>query len=81
MPKKPASKANKEMDQAIANLKAALASHGGDIELVSFAKGTATVRLSGACHGCPLAAATLRNTVERYLTANVPGVKRVVAAE
>ncbi len=81
MPKKPAKKAKNPLDEAIARLKTALATHGGDIELVSFARGTAKVRLSGACHGCPMAAATLRDTVEKYLVSKVPGVKRVVAAD
>ncbi|MDD5251377.1 MAG: NifU family protein [Patescibacteria group bacterium] len=66
---------------AIAALKKALATHGGDVELVSFSRGTVKVRLQGACSGCPMAAMTLRDTVERYLVAKVPGVKRVVAVE
>ncbi len=38
--------------------------HGGSVELVSFAENTATVKLGGACVGCPLSAATLKGWVE-----------------
>jgi Fe-S cluster biogenesis protein NfuA len=70
-----------ELTAAIVRLRRALATHGGDIQLVSFVRGTVKVRLTGACHGCPMAAMTLRDTVEKYLVAKVPGVRKVVAVE
>jgi Fe-S cluster biogenesis protein NfuA len=70
-----------ELGAAMANLKRALESHGGGIELISFREGTVKVRLRGACVGCPMASMTLKHTVEAYLKANVPGVRRVVAVE
>jgi Fe-S cluster biogenesis protein NfuA len=39
-------------------------SHGGSIELVSVSGHTVTVRMSGACHGCPAAGSTLYDKLE-----------------
>ena len=58
-----------------------LQSHGGDVELVNVntESGTVTVRLMGACAGCPSARLTLRAGVERLLREAVPEVKEVLA--
>ena len=56
------------------------ASHGGLIELVSVVGHTVTVRMSGACHGCPGAASTLRDVLERELRERV-GEQVVVSCE
>jgi len=42
-------------------------SHGGSIELVSVVGHTVTVRMSGACHGCPAAASTLHDNLQHEL--------------
>jgi Fe-S cluster biogenesis protein NfuA len=42
-------------------------SHGGSIELVSVKGDTVTVRMSGACHGCPAAESTLHDNLQREL--------------
>lgn len=47
------------------------ASHGGSIGLVSVVGNHVTVRMSGACHGCPAAASTLRDVFERELRRRV----------
>jgi Fe-S cluster biogenesis protein NfuA len=47
------------------------ASHGGSIELVSVVGHNVTVRMLGACHGCPAAASTLRDVLERELRQRV----------
>ena len=51
---------------------------GGDIDLVSYEDGVVTVRLRGACSGCPHAAMTLKMGVERFLKEHVPEVTEVV---
>jgi Fe-S cluster biogenesis protein NfuA len=51
---------------------------GGDIDLVSYEDGVVTVRLRGACSGCPHAAMTLKMGVERFLKQHVPEVTEVV---
>ncbi|MFZ1160867.1 NifU family protein [Mycobacterium sp.] len=42
-------------------------SHGGSIELVSVESDSVNVRLLGACHGCPAAASTLHDNLQREL--------------
>jgi len=42
-------------------------SHGGSIELVSVDGNTVTVRMSGACHGCPAAESTLHDKLQGEL--------------
>ena len=60
-----------------------LQTHGGDIELVSVdeSTGVVSVRLQGACQGCPGAAMTLEVGVGRHLKEHVPQVKEVVTVD
>ncbi len=61
----------------------ALQQDGGDIELVAIDEetGVISVRLVGACRGCPHAGITLKNGVERYLKENIEQVTEVVSVE
>jgi Fe-S cluster biogenesis protein NfuA len=54
-------------------------SHGGDIRLVAAAGGVVTVRLGGACHGCPAARLTMRHRLERELRRRYPSLRGVSA--
>ncbi len=54
---------------------------GGDIELIGVKGGVVTIRLFGACDGCPMSPVTLRAGVERILKEEVPEVREVVALE
>ena len=64
------------------NVRVALQSHGGDVELVGIDEdNTVRVRLQGACQGCPGAAMTMKMGIERILKEKVPEVKEVVAVE
>jgi Fe-S cluster biogenesis protein NfuA len=60
-----------------------LQADGGDIELVEADEptGKISVRLQGACSGCPSAAMTLKMGVERRLKQRVPAVKEVVSVQ
>ena len=60
-----------------------LQADGGDIELVGVDEqtGKVSVRLQGACKGCPGAQMTLKMGVERKLKEEVPEVTEVVAVE
>ena len=51
---------------------------GGDVEFVKFENGIVYVRLVGACAGCAMQDATLKDGLEALLLEEVPGVVEVV---
>jgi Fe-S cluster biogenesis protein NfuA len=55
-----------------------LQSHGGDIDLIDVKDSKVYVRLTGACGGCPMAAMTLKQGVERALKATFPNLEEVI---
>jgi Fe-S cluster biogenesis protein NfuA len=64
--------------KAIQDVRPSLQADGGDIEFVRVTEdGKVTVRLKGACNGCPMAQMTLKQGVEQYLKKAVPGVTAV----
>jgi len=66
----------------IGQIRPMLQGHGGDIELVSIEDDkTVKVKLQGACAGCPGAAMTLKQGVERIMKEKIPQVKEVVAVD
>ena len=68
-----------EVASVIQQLRPAIQSDGGDIELVDVGDdGTVSVRLHGACIGCPSAAQTLKLGVEQSLRDAIPEVTRVI---
>jgi NFU1 iron-sulfur cluster scaffold homolog, mitochondrial len=54
-------------------------SHGGTIELVAVNGPDVTVRLSGACRGCPAADSTLTDRLQRELRRRVGDQVRVIS--
>lgn len=59
-----------------------LQADGGDVELVDVDdEGVVSVRLVGACRGCPGATMTLRIGIERILKQQVPEIKMVEAVQ
>ncbi len=67
--------------QVIDQIRPFLQQDGGDIELVGVEEstGVVSVRLEGACKGCPGAQMTLKMGVERQLKEKVPEVTEVIA--
>ena len=65
----------------IEEIRPMLQADGGDIELVDVAEdtGIVSVRLQGACKGCPGAQMTLKMGVERKLKQEIPEVTSVEA--
>ena len=68
-----------KVEAALEKIRPALRADGGDVELVDVKDGVATVRLTGACGGCPMATMTLRMGVERVIKKEVPEIKELVA--
>jgi Fe-S cluster biogenesis protein NfuA len=70
---------NKKVQEIIDMIRPALQADGGDVELVDVVDGVVQVRLKGACHGCPSAAITLHQGIERFLKEKIPEVVKVEA--
>lgn len=67
-------------EAALASVRPLARAHGGEIELVDVDEGVVSVRLHGACHGCPSSTATLRGGIERALAERLPGFVRLEVA-
>lgn len=69
----------KQVAEIIQQLRPAVQGDGGDLELVDVDdRGVVSVRLHGACIGCPSAAMTLKMGVEQTLKERLPKIKEVV---
>ena len=65
---------------ALEEIRPALQADGGDVELVDVTEdGVVQVRLTGACHGCPMAQMTLQAGIEKTIKSYVPEIKSVEA--
>ena len=69
-----------EVQKAINLVRPNLQADGGDVELVDVsADGVVKVKLTGACHGCPMSQMTLKMSIEKIIKQEVPGIKEVVS--
>ncbi len=69
-----------QVREVLEELRPALQMDGGDVELIGVDGGVVTVRLLGACGGCPMATMTLVGFVEERLKQRIPEVREVVSA-
>ena len=79
----PQESAADKVAELIQQIRPQLQADGGDIELAGFDENTGqvSVRLQGACKGCPGAVMTLKMGVERYLKERIPEVSEVVSVD
>ena len=64
---------------ALENVRPHLQDDGGDVEFVSVdEEGVVSVKLTGACGGCPHAQMTLKMGIESMLKQEIPEVTSVV---
>ncbi|HEY41787.1 MAG TPA: NifU family protein [Dehalococcoidia bacterium] len=70
---------NEKVEAVLNEIRPALQADGGDVELVGVNDGMVSLRLTGACAGCPMSTMTLKMGIERILKEKLPEVKEVVA--
>ena len=69
-----------QVDKVLQQVRVNLQVHGGDVELVDVSEaGVVSVRLQGACRGCPMAQQTLKMGIEAMLKEELPEVESVQA--
>ena len=69
-----------QVQTAIQDIRPSLQADGGDIELIAVGEdGTVSVKLKGACAGCPMSQMTLSYGVEKHLKKVIPDVTSVIA--
>jgi Fe-S cluster biogenesis protein NfuA len=77
-----ASDLQERVSRIIDLIRPAVQSDGGDVELVGVdSHGAVTIRLHGACVGCPSSQMTLKMGIERNLKDHVPEVTSVAAVD
>ena len=70
----------KQVQGVLDEIRPALQSHGGDVELVDVDEdGTVKVKLKGACGGCPMSRITLKSGIENRMKKVIPEIKCVEA--
>jgi Fe-S cluster biogenesis protein NfuA len=68
------------VEEVLGVIRPRLQADGGDVQLVEVSeKGVVSVRLVGACRGCPGATMTLKVGIERILKQHIPHIKSVEA--
>ncbi len=69
-----------KVEEALKEVRPMLQADGGDVELVDVTEdGKISLRLTGACGGCPMSQMTLKMGIERILKKRVPEIKEVNA--
>jgi len=68
-----------KVEEVLNQIRPSLLADGGDVELVDVKDGIVSVKLTGACAGCPMSTITLKNGIERLLKEEIPGIKEVAA--
>lgn len=68
-----------KVEEVLNQIRPSLRADGGDVELVDVQDGIVSVKLTGACAGCPMSTITLKNGIERILKEEISGVKEVVS--
>lgn len=68
-----------QVEAALDTIRPAIAMDGGNVELLDIEDGVVTLRMMGACGGCPMSTMTLKQGIEQRLRETVRGITRVDA--
>lgn len=71
------------VEAALGEIRPALQMDGGDCEIVDIdeSQGRLSLRLVGACGGCPMSTLTLKSGIERMVRERVPAIRQVETVE
>ena len=72
-----AKNAKEKIREVLGELRPSLKRHGGNVALKSWKGGAVTLRVQGACRGCPMSAITFRFGVDKILKDRVPEIKEI----
>ena len=71
-----------KLEAVLDKVRPAIQADGGDVELVRIREDNVVeVRLTGACHGCPMATITLKAGIERIVKEEIPEVVEVISVK
>lgn len=65
------------VEAALAGVRPALGSHGGDVTLLDVREGVVFLRLEGTCNGCGSSQVTLEQAVEGAIASAAPEITRI----
>ncbi len=69
-----------KVQKAIDLIRPSLQADGGDVELIDVSSdGIVKVKLTGACHGCPMSQMTLKMGIEKIIKSQLPEIKEVIS--
>jgi len=68
-----------KLNKTLEKIGQGLALHGGGVELQAFdqEKKSVTLKLQGACQGCPMAQLTTENFIKKELKEQLPEIKEI----
>ncbi|NQU18901.1 NifU family protein [bacterium] len=70
----------RKVEDALNEVRPTLQADGGNVDLISISdEGKVTVKLTGACGGCPMSQMTLKMGIEKVIKQRVPEIKEVVS--
>jgi Fe-S cluster biogenesis protein NfuA len=71
----------RKIERVLNEIRPYLASHGGQVEFLSYKDHIVKLKMLGACSGCALSSVTLKNGIEEILKSEFNEIRKVVSVE